>query len=74
MLASLTGEAMKAAARKADQEREQTAPADMLEFREHTLLLSRAHTVAIGGASSGEPCRTRTYNLEIKSLLLYQLS
>ena len=23
---------------------------------------------------SGEPCRTRTYNLEIKSLLLYQLS
>ena len=22
----------------------------------------------------GEPCRTRTYNLEIKSLLLYQLS
>ena len=25
-------------------------------------------------AESGEPCRTRTYNLEIKSLLLYQLS
>ncbi len=26
------------------------------------------------GATCGEPCRTRTYNLEIKSLLLYQLS
>ena len=27
-----------------------------------------------GAVKSGEPCRTRTYNLEIKSLLLYQLS
>ena len=25
-------------------------------------------------SDGGEPCRTRTYNLEIKSLLLYQLS
>ena len=34
-------------------------------------------THALGGIRSGlggEPCRTRTYNLEIKSLLLYQLS
>ena len=29
---------------------------------------------AEGDGVSGEPCRTRTYNLEIKSLLLYQLS
>lgn len=40
MLASLTGEAMKAAAKTAAQEREQTAPADVLEFR-------GAHTLAV---------------------------
>ena len=45
-------------------------------------LVARFLTRATGGARigpdygelSGEPCRTRTYNLEIKSLLLYQLS
>ena len=30
--------------------------------------------VDFGRFEVGEPCRTRTYNLEIKSLLLYQLS
>ena len=34
---------------------------------------ARPKTASLLG-KSGEPCRTRTYNLEIKSLLLYQLS
>jgi len=43
-------------------------------LRTHTEHAQARTKTAFSLAKSGEPCRTRTYNLEIKSLLLYQLS